>query len=391
MAAYAIAKTGKRVIVIDKDSAREGMTTSYTTAFLATDIETDLSDLVSMFGPKKGAGVWHSASTSIDMIESIAKKEGIECDFKRVPEYWIATSSSGMDGLKEEARRGRGIGYDIEKMKDGDLAIKNSGAYVFKKQAKFHPLKFLVGLDKAAEKLGVVFYGSTEAKDVQEENGMVTVETNHGRITARYAIVATYLSFKNPATIFARKGMYTSYVYELSVPKNYLPEGLYLDDENPYHYFRIDKGEGAGGADRMILGGEDHRKELPVDEGRQFQALKDYLAERMPGMEYSVVTSWTGAVLETLDGIPYIGVGDNDAPRILYITGFSGNGMTYSATAARIVAGIVSGKKDEYEDLYSPHRAMSASGLWYKSRDYIGEFFGGYFKNLFRKKDGHKK
>ena len=391
LAAYAIAQTGKRVIVIDKDSAREGMTTSYTTAFLATDTDTDLSDLVTMFGARKGGDVWRSASDSIDMIESIAKKEHIDCEFLRVPEYWVSTSEHGFKGMKEEAARGKDIGFDIQKVKDGTLAIKNSGAYMFKNQAKFHPLKFLVGLEKAAEKLGVVFYGTTEATEVKEENGVVRVSTDRGIITAQYAVIATYLPFQNPPAIFARKGMYISYVYELSVPKGYLPEGLYLDDENPYHYYRIDKGQGKGGADRMIIGGEDHRKELPVDEAKQFQALKDYLAERMPGMEYSVVTSWTGNVLETLDGLPYIGVADNDAEHILYVTGFSGNGMTYSATAARIVAGIVSGKKDTYEGLYSPHRAVSASGLWYKSRDYLGEFFGGYFKNLFKKKDGDPK
>ena len=391
MAAYAIAQTGKRVIVIDKDSAREGMTTSYTTAFLATDIDTDLSDLITMFGARKGGDVWRSASDSIDMIESIAKQEKIDCEFMRVPEYWISTSEHGLKGLKEEASRGKDIGFDIEKVKDGTLAIRNSGAYAFKGQAKFHPLKFLVGLEKAAEKLGVVFYGTTEASEVKEEKGVVSVSTNRGTISAGCAIIATYLPFQNPPAVFARKGMYISYVYELAVPKGYLPEGIYLDDENPYHYFRIDKGQGMGGKDRMIFGGEDHRKELPVDEAKQFQALKDYLAERMPGMEYSITTSWTGYVLETLDGLPYIGVGDNAAQHILYVTGFSGNGMTYAATAARIVTAIVSGRKDKYAAVYDPHRTVSASGVWYKSRDYVGEFFGGYFKNLFRKKDGRKK
>jgi glycine/D-amino acid oxidase-like deaminating enzyme len=381
ISAYLIAKSGRRVVVIDKSERFETGATACTTAFLASDVDTALSDLKAMFGTRRANDVWRSHGDSIEMIERIIKEEGIECDFMRVPEYWVATSDSGLKELHDEAREGRAAGFDIWDVPREKMPFKNSGVMALQEQGKFHPLKFMAAMQKKAEAYGAKFYSRTTAEHIEGDEP-VHIRTDHGNITAGHVIIATYLSIENPPRIFGKKGMYVSYVYELSIPKHVIPEGLYLDDQNPYHYFRVDKNAGEDGRDRMIIGGEDHRIELPPMEDKQFGALKAYLDERFQGIEYKIVSSWTGPILETLDGLPYIGRPAHDRPHLLVATGFSGNGMTYAMTAGRILAGIIDGHRSRYEDTFSPYREVTIKGIVYKTRDYVGELIHGYLKNI---------
>src|SRR4051812_45971909 len=83
LTAYLLAKSGKSVIVIDKGNQLEHAATPCTTAFLASDVDTSLSDLVSMFGEEHAFAVWRSGADAIDAIEAIIKEELIDCDFMR--------------------------------------------------------------------------------------------------------------------------------------------------------------------------------------------------------------------------------------------------------------------------------------------------------------------
>lgn len=378
---YLLVKSGKKVIVIDKDTLGRSVSAK-TTAFLATDIDTDLPDLVKMFGKSETKEIWESHKSAIDTTERIIKEEKLDCEFVRVPEFLFATTHEGWDKLEEEKVLARRFGFNTEDLQNNALPFKNFGGYILPNQAKFHPLKYLGGLREKAEKLGVKFYENTEALSVTEGE-KIKVVTEKGSIKADYAVIATYLPIRNPWQIFARKGIYYSYIYELEIPKGALPEGLYLDDKNPYHYFRVDK---ALEFDRMIIGGEDHRKELPMNSQKNFEALEDYVQKIFPKLKYRIITKWRGPILETIDGLPYIGMPDKNHPNMFVATGFSGNGMTYAMIAAKIIAGQILGRKDKYEKLYSPYRnQFTATGLWIKTCDYLGEFAGGYIKNVFRK------
>src|SRR4051812_29291084 len=79
-AAYFLAKAGKDVVLIDKATPAES-TTSYSTAHLSQDLDTEYTDLAKYFGKEKAKQIWESHGIAIDTIESIAKEEHIECEF----------------------------------------------------------------------------------------------------------------------------------------------------------------------------------------------------------------------------------------------------------------------------------------------------------------------
>ncbi len=276
--AYLLAKKGLKPVVVEKGMLAES-TTAYTTAFITYEVDTDLQHLRKIFG-KDADLVWKSGKEAIDEIEKIIEEESIDCEFMRCPEYLFARSEKEWEAIRKEAELGKQAGFEIEVHgKDSSLPFPNHGYIIIKGQAKFHPLKYVDGLRQTAERHGAVFLENTEVtkienvvksdtkNDSQNNNrnnkDSVRAITTKGIITADWAVTATYSPFDQPKELFVKKGMYTSYIVELSIALGTLPAGIYLDGGNPYHYFRIDESKYA---DRMILGGEDHRKEIPMGE-----------------------------------------------------------------------------------------------------------------------------
>ena len=58
---------------------------------------------------------------------------------------------------------------------------------------------------------------------------------------------------------------------------------------------------------------------------------------------------WSGQVLETVDGLPYIG---QVAECQFLATGFSGNGMTLDAFSAMLIRDLITGKSSPWAEFF---------------------------------------
>ena len=118
---------------------------------------------------------------------------------------------------------------------------------------------------------------------------------------------------------------------------------------DPYLYIRTTP-EG-----RVICGGEDaefsdagNRKEL-LDQ--KTAALQRKLHRLLPQLDPTIEFAWTGAFGETTTGLPIIGPVPR-MPNCWIALGYGGNGTTYAALAADIIAGEIAGRPDVDADLY---------------------------------------
>jgi glycine/D-amino acid oxidase-like deaminating enzyme len=195
-------------------------------------------------------------------------------------------------------------------------------------------------------------------------------------VHAQNVIVTTYLPFNNPKPTHFKKGVYQSYVVEVHTSRMQIPEGIYWDTHRPYNYFRIDR---RADGDRIIVGGADHRKELPVSRKKCFRALERYLKGVLGDTPYTIIRTWSGPIIESSDGLPLIG---EYAPHRYLATAFSGNGMTYSMVAAILFRDVLTGVKNPWKDLYDPKRSLKPYRLLIKGRDYLQEFFGGAVRTM---------
>lgn len=371
--AYLLTKAGKKVTLIEKDILTGGAT-CHTTAFLTHFIDTSMAHLIPMFGMQKAQGVVNSHRDAISQVETIVHDEHIDCDFSRCTNYVFAQEDE-VDVLHEEQEAGKKLGVHLEFKKDTALPIKNAGYLVLKDQAKFHPLKYLSHLVQRMTEQGCNVYEHTEATHIIP-GPHVTIVTPHGNIRAKDVFVATYAPFDK--TMYFKKAYYDSYVLQASIPKGYLPEGIYEDCEEPYHYFRVDSGTTQ---DRLIFGGEDHRSDIPVKNAKNFRALEDHMKKMLGNTPYTITKKWEGPIMESIDGLAWIGTTKHD--NIFYATGFSGNGMTYSMIAARLVADSIQGIKNQYENLYRPTRIPTLTQFAYKGKDYTNKLIGGAIRNTF--------
>jgi Rieske Fe-S protein len=137
---------------------------------------------------------------------------------------------------------------------------------------------------------------------------------------------------------------------------------LFADTTNPYNYLRLDPGDDV---DVVVLGGADHKTGQEPDTAARFQRMKEALIRAIPSIE--VTHQWSGQVVETPDGLPFIG---QVADRQFIATGFAGNGMTFGTLAAMMARDAVLGVRNPWTDLFDPSRKkLSVGVVW----DYLTE------------------
>ena len=376
LSAYTLAKAGKLVIVLESGRVAGGAT-SYTTAFITEVIDTDASDMLKIYGKNKSKLIRQSHFDAIKLIEQIVQIEKIDCEFTRVHNFSFINEKDEREELEEEFASVKQLNNDAKLYYENNLNFPQAGYIRIPDQAKYHPLKFINGLLQALDKLGVQIFEQTEVEKLSG-NKTVTAQTKEFNVRAQYGIIATYDPLGNPIQTFAKKGMYISYVYEARIPRGLFKEGIYEDFNNPYHYFRVDKN---GSSDRMIIGGEDNRKEIEFHKQKNFNALKAYLARIMGKNKYEIVRKWSGYIMEPSDGLALIGkYKDNQ----LVATAFSGNGMTYSAISAMIFRDIITSKPNKLINIYNPKRTPTMKQLFSKGKDYVEELYDAAILNTIK-------
>jgi glycine/D-amino acid oxidase-like deaminating enzyme len=374
--AYLLSKAGLKVVVLEQNEIGTGVT-MYTTAFLTHLIDTDLTVLKKIFGTRKAKIIWESHAEAIDKYQDIIRKEKIDCEFLRCPYYAYANNIKEYEGVPEEVLAANKIGFkNVSLTYPKDLPFDNFGGMVALKQAKFNPMEYIYALAKKAKANGAMIFENSEVKKIKGKSPFL-VTTKEGEVKAQYVVIATYAPIENTKTSF-KKGMYKSYEIEAEIPKRYLKEALYQDLHNPYHYFRIDLGKTK---DRIIIGGEDHRKELKIKPEKNYRALEIYLRHILKGKPYKIITKWSGPILEPSDGIALIG---EIEPKKFVATAFSGTGMTYAMISAILISDKILKKKNPWIAVYDPKRKLTLKLLVTKGKEYTGELIGGAVKNTFK-------
>lgn len=373
--AYLLASRGKEVVLLEKDTLG-GASTAYTTAFITEVLDTDYTTLVKMFGSEKARRVWQAGRDAVQMIAKLVKEEKIDCDFEYAPLYSFVAEDKDLQKLREEHYLLTKASFKNDFIDEPLSGFKNIASLCFPDQAKYNPMKFLAGLVGLAKKAGVQIYEKSEVIEIGKFGAVVR---GGFMVKSRAVILATYEPLNNPKPLHFKKGVYTSYVYDLQIPKGRLKSGLFVDKQNPYHYFRIDDLNSK--EQRLIVGGEDHRKEINFEEAKSFRALRRYVDETFLDLDYKIMNRWKGDIIEPSDGLPLIG---EYAPEEYVATAFSGTGMTYAALAGRTISDLIIEGRSSYSELYDPRRKMETKALVYKIRDYTGEFIGGAVRNLLK-------
>lgn len=358
--AYYLAKAGRSVALLEKDTLASGETGN-TTAFLTEVFDFYLYEIKKRFGKKIAKKTWDAGRLAIDEIERISHDEKIECDFKRVAVYIYAADKDGFESLKKEYKLARELGLlHVDIFDKNDLPFKNAGYMKVEKQGKFHPRKFLIPLAKKAHESGAQIFEETKVLKTIGKNPTKVV-TAGGTVRAKHVVVCTNSPNQDDLEVTTRVVPYQSYVLELEIPKGKIEEAIYWDTLSPYQYFRIDGG-------RMILGGMDH--ETGKQSGDAYAELEKYFKETFHGLDYKTIRRWSGQVIESLDYLPFMGRSVFNENRYL-ATAFAGNGMTMGVISAMVNTDQILGRKNKYSEMFGASRIKALFKIMGRGFQYV--------------------
>ncbi|SIQ98216.1 FAD-dependent oxidoreductase [Pontibacter lucknowensis] len=367
--AYLLAKEGRDVVLLEAKEIGGGET-SRTTAHLSNALDERFDELIRLFGEDGARLAAQSHGKAIDKIEEIIKDEKIDCDFARVDGYLFATDNQQQEDLMRELEAVQKIGWlDVVLRKHSPLStLTEFPCLQYPNQAHFHVLKYLSALANAFINAGGRIFTKTKVERF-DTGPVVSVVSHDGHaVAANHLVVATNTPINDMVTMHTKQAPYRTYAIGLAVRQGEVPDALYWDMENPYHYVRLLRGKAGGedgeGLDLLIVGGEDHKTGQADHLSQRFDSLERWTRKHFP-MAKDVMYRWSGQVFEPVDGLAFIGRNPGDSDNVYIATGDSGHGMTHGTIAGMLITDLIQGRPNPWEKLYDPGR---------KSTKSVGEF-----------------
>jgi len=349
--AYQLVGEGQQVVLLEDGAIGSGET-GRTTAHLASALDDRLFRLEQLHGQGGAHLAFRSHEEAISEIERIAVQEKIECEFRRVPGYLFAPPGQSSRILEEEFEAAKRIGVrGIRTLERAPLRSFDTGRCLrFPDQGQFHPLNYLAGLARAVVVRGGRIYERSHVYDYDLEDTITLKIQSGGQVKASALVVATNAPIISRVKIPLKQFAYRTYAMSFDMREGAIPEALYWDTADPYHYVRTS-------GPLLIVGGEDHKTGQSHDgkADAPFQRLEAWTRDRFPEAK-EAVDCWSGQVMEPADGLAYIGRYPG-ASRNLYIaTGDSGHGMTHGTIAGTLIRDLLLSRANPYETLYDPGR-----------------------------------
>jgi glycine/D-amino acid oxidase-like deaminating enzyme len=375
--AYFLARAGRSVAVIDDGPIASGET-SRTTAHLTNAIDDTYGWIEQVHGEDGARLAAESHTAAIDAIERIVKDEAIDCEFERVDGFLFNPPGEKEEDLEKERDAARRAGLvDVEIVPRAPIPNFDTGrALRFPRQGQFHPLRYLQAIAAAIREKG----GELRVAHAERIEGgeRPSVETRDGpSLRARAVVVATNSPVNLRLSIHTKQAPYRTYVIGARSPAGSLPHALFWDTPSPYHYVRVEPLSGDG-EELIIVGGEDHKTGQEEDPAGRHARLEGWARARFPGIR-DVPYRWSGQVMETVDGLAFIGASPDGEKNVYVATGDSGMGMTHGTIAGILLSDSILGRENPWKDLYDPSRiSLSAAAEFAKENLNVARQYGSF-------------
>src|ERR1041384_6931927 len=309
-------------------------------------------------GEKLAKDFYISQAASITRIETIQSSEGIACDFRRVDGFLFPGPQTEQSEIQQEYEAAHAAGMSIRYAKGIPLkGYENTRSLRYPDQATFHPTKYLRGLVRCIRQRGGELFEDTAVMRVEEEDNGVVVETENGKtVRAKNAVIATNSPINDRVALHSKQAPYRTYAMALQLPRGKLPDALYWDTLDPYHYVRQQPGKGA---DYLIVGGADHKSGEADDMEVRYEAIEAWIRNLVPDLG-GVTHRWSGQVLDTIDYSAFSG--RNPGNKNVYVhTGDSGQGITHGVVGSLIIARMIMQGDELWQELYGPGRKTASA------------------------------
>ena len=346
----------------------------------------DQDEIERQLGLEEARRVFAMSIEALDLIRQRCARFQIDCDW-RDGYLGVATSAGkARDLLAGADHLEQAYGYPLRRIARSDLPTwidspRYQAAVHDPRSGHLHPLKYTLGLARAAAGLGVTIHEGTAITALTQGDRPV-LHTAQGRITARQVLLAGNVYLQGIAPALESRIMPVGTYIVASAPvdpalaQRLIPCGAAVCDNNfVLDYFRFSADH------RMVYGGRvSYSTATPMNLA---ESMRQRMAGTFPALAGTPVThAWGGFVDISMNRAPDFGRLPG-CPQVYYLQGFSGHGLALTGLAGRVVAEAMAGDATRFDTFARlRHRPFPGGRLlrmpalvlgmaWYRLKDAI--------------------
>jgi glycine/D-amino acid oxidase-like deaminating enzyme len=343
--ARSLAEEGLDTVVVEERDVAWGSTAA-STAMLQYEIDTHLVDLAKQYGEKVAAQVYTSCVSSIGMIADVAG-EVRDVDFRMNDSLYVASSRWHERKMRDEFDLRRKHGLPVKWLTSGDVKEKYDidapCAILSTVGAQADPYRMASRLLHALAGKGVRVFDRTIVQRFDTTDRSATAVTTSGlSIRARHIVFATGYATQQwiDEKLAVNRSSYAMVTDPIASERlGPWKRTLFWESARPYLYARSTR-DG-----RLVVGGEDDKIDIPARRDARVESKSRTLMKRARALfaclPLEPAFAWAGTFAETPDGLPYFGAHPQHGSRVLFAMAYGGNGITYSALGAELLAATI--------------------------------------------------
>ena len=356
--ALLLKRAGMTVAVVEASRVGTGVT-GHTTAKLSSLHGLSYARIASSFGDDGARAYGEANQAGIEQIAQWVEEEGIDCDFRRKPNFTYATSRERVVDIEREVEAAQRAGLPASYTEETDLPYPVAGAIRFDVTGRV-PSAPLPARARGARRGRRQPRVRADARDGGVRGAPCRVETTGPPLTAGHVVVATHFPFLDRGLYFARIHPERSYALGVRV-RGQAPQGMYISAEQPTRSIRSHP---VADGEILIVGGEGHKTGQGGDTLERYRALERFAREHwdVESVEYQ----WASQDNESVDHLPYIGRLSPHSRRLYTATGFKKWGLAQGVAAGMILEDLIIGRDEPVGGPLRPGRMKplaSAQGL----------------------------
>ena len=352
--ALLLAQEGLSVALLESGRVGRGVS-AYSTAKVTSLHSLTYAQLRSQRGEDVARVYGEANEAGLAQISGWVQEHGIDCDFRRKPNYTHTDSEGDLPDVREEAEAAQELGLPASFTMKTDLPWQVAGAVRFENQAEFHPARYIVGLAEVARDRGVQVFEGARAVDVSDGEPCVVTLDGGREVRARHVVLATHYPIFERGGYFARMHPERSYVLAVRL-RGDVPHGMYISTGG--HSLRSQPAPDGG--EYLLVGGGSH-KVGQADESDSYRDLEEYVRERFDVV--SIDMRWSTQDNIPLDKVPYVGKAAPLAKSVYTATGFRKWGFANGTAAAMLLADLIQGRESPWLATFDSTRLGPPSSL----------------------------
>ena len=383
-AARHLASKGLDVVVVDAHRVGFGAS-GRNGGQVCSGYNVPMRKLAETYGADHARRLWDLAEEAKDDLRGLCQTEIPEAQYK--PGIAEAAAKPGeVDGMHRDAEflqqaYGHGTVHPLDRAGINDLIKTDSyfGGHLDLGAGHIHPLRYVFGLARLAEKAGARIYERSEVHHIAHGASAV-VCTSQGRIKAQHVILAGNGYLPNIERKVSAKILPVNSFIAATEPLGELAAEILSQDiavsdsKFVLNYYRLSEDK------RLLFGGRpSYQIAFPTDIST---TLRQRMKQMFPQLgDVRIDYAWGGTLGITANKLPAI---QRVAPNVISASGFSGHGVALTGLAGKVLAEAVAGQAGRFDtlaDLKTPNFpggvAMRAPILrlamtWYAMRDRLG-------------------